>query len=140
MIYIVPGDPIALARPRISRKSMWDPQKQERLFFGIHVKNQHGDKPLYTGPLKLDVIFFMPFPQTHKARKGRRLGDYHFFRPDTSNMIKFVEDACSGVLYPDDCSIAVIVAKKIYDDEPRTEFKIIQLRESNEKREENSSK
>jgi len=64
MIYIIPGDPTALARPRISRKSMWDPQKQDKLFFGLHVRKLHGDNPMYTGPLQLDITFFMKYPNS----------------------------------------------------------------------------
>lgn len=130
MIYIIPGDPTALARPRISRKSMWDPQKQDKLFFGLQVQKQHGDIPHYSGPLQLDVYFFMKYPDSARARKGRKAGDYHIFTPDLSNLIKYVEDACNTVIFHDDCLISIINAKKIYDSQPRTEFEIVQLKEA----------
>ena len=129
MIYIIPGDPTALARPRISRKAMYDSQKQDKLFFGIQAQKQHGNLPPYTGPLQLDVIFFMKYPDSARYRRGKKIGDFHIFTPDTSNLIKFVEDACNTVIFHDDCLISIINAKKIYDAQPRTEFKIVELKE-----------
>jgi len=42
-------------------------------------------------------------------------------------LIKYVEDVCNGIVFYDDAQIVEIVASKIYDEIPRTEFEIIPL-------------
>ena len=51
----------------------------------------------------------------------------HYSRPDLSNLIKFIEDVATGILYKDDCIIAELVSYKHYDTNPRTEFMITPL-------------
>jgi Holliday junction resolvase RusA-like endonuclease len=126
MIYILPGIPIALARARIGvGKRPWDCQKKQKAHYGLLLETQHAGEPLYQGALHVDITFFFPFPQTiSKSKIEKMRGKCHTFRPDLSNLIKFVEDIGSGVLYPDDSLISSIVARKCYDDVPRTEFMI----------------
>lgn len=130
--YIVPGEPMALARARFGKKKVWDSQKQQKFAFGIHLNSQHQGKPLYTGPLQLDVIFYMPMPKK-VSKKNPIIGKPHIYTPDLSNLIKFVEDAATGILFDDDCIIAIINAHKLYDNNTRTEFTVIELRENGKK-------
>ena len=51
MKYIVPGDPIALARCRFGKGRVWDSQKDLKLYWGIHLTNQHKRKSMFSGPL-----------------------------------------------------------------------------------------
>ena len=60
---------------------------------------------------------------THKKRP-QALQSPHTAKPDLSNMIKFIEDVCKGIVYNDDEQIVQITAYKRYDLEPRTEFEI----------------
>lgn len=133
-VYMVPGDPIPLARARISQwnsnkgRRMWDSQKQAKLHFGIAVRSIHEGKKLYTGPVSLDVVFYMAMPKTMSKKKQQELsGKPHVYTPDLSNMLKFVEDAATGVLWDNDCIIAYVSAQKIYDVFPRTEFTVSSL-------------
>lgn len=126
MTYTLHGDPIALARARFGNAKVYDSQKQHKLICGLELRRQHGDFPLFTGPLQLTITFYMGIPQKRK----KLCGCYHACRPDTSNLIKFIEDVASnGILYKDDALIAVIQAQKVYSDEPRTEFTITALGE-----------
>jgi len=124
--YTIKGDPIALARGRYHNRKVYDSQKNEKLVLGITLLNQHKDRPLYTGPLQLDVTFYMPIAKSRQKQRNVLLNTYHVFTPDLSNMIKFIEDIANDILYSDDCLISKINAKKIYG-EPRTEFTITQL-------------
>lgn len=128
-VYVIPGDPIPLARPRFSNyRRVYDSQKNIKLTASIHVVSQHDDEPLLEGPLHLDITFYMPVPTSISAKRRALLyGKTHIFRPDLTNCIKFYEDICSGVLYYDDCTIAKITARKIYDEHPRTEFSLRQI-------------
>lgn len=130
MKYVILGDPVPLARHRHSGKRTWDSQKQVKLIWGIDIGRQH-QKELgetkYTGPIHFDVTFFISMPKTSLKRQKEMSGSYHIFTPDLSNLIKFVEDAATGVIFDNDCIIASITSRKVYDENPRTEFSITTL-------------
>ena len=126
MMYILNGDPIPLARARYGNRRVWDSQAEIKLIASLSLANQHGENPLFKGPLSMDIIFFIQLPHnTHKYKQ--KLGDYHRFRPDLDNMIKFICDISNSIIYKDDCIISQISAKKVYDTEPHTQFIIREL-------------
>ena len=126
MKYIIPGNPIPLARPRFSLRSTYDSQRLLKGNMRILVEHLHGTLPMYEGPLLLKIVFYLPIPK--KSSKDNKLCNrFHVYKPDLSNLIKFIEDVGSGLLYHDDCLIARIEASKQYDFDPRTEFEIIQI-------------
>jgi Holliday junction resolvase RusA-like endonuclease len=106
----------------------WDSQKKVKLACGIALAEQHAYRPFFEGPLHFDVCFYFPFPQiVSRAKIPLLRGKPHICRPDLSNLLKFVEDIGTGILYSDDCLISSITAKKCYDDKPRTEFSVTQV-------------
>lgn len=132
--YVVHGDPIALARGRFSRQGkVYDAQKHVKLVWGIDVRNQHGEDPFFEGPLLMDVIFYLPLPQKSIKLKGQ----YHTYKPDSTNLLKFAEDVATSICYHDDCIISKIMMEKVYDDGngPRTEFILRELIGRRENRE-----
>lgn len=117
MKYVLSGIPIPLKRPRFGQGHAYDSQKDEKSRAQYELMMQR--RAYYEKvPLKLAVTFFMKKPK--RPFKNRPIE--HYTKPDLSNLIKYVEDVCISILYHDDCLIACIDAKKIYDDEPRTEF------------------
>jgi len=128
-LYTIPGDPTALARPRVGKRCVFDGQRQLKVNAKIYIESQYDDKPLINNkPLHLDVIFFLRTPKSKKLATQYLKKSYHIFKPDLSNLIKFVEDCITGTIYYDDCLISSITAKKIYDENPRTEFTIEELK------------
>jgi len=124
--YVIPGDPVALARARhTGRGTCYDSQKELKCSLGIFINNVHEDRPFYEGPLHLDIVFFMKIP-----KRIRTISPFHLFKPDLSNLIKFYEDIATGILYRDDCLISKITASKIYDKNPRTEFTVVTMKEN----------
>jgi Holliday junction resolvase RusA-like endonuclease len=121
VVYVIEGDPIPLARSRHVNYHVYDSQKKQKLISGLSLRDQHGERDLYEGPIHMDVTFFM-----RQAVKTPQSG-LHFYKPDLSNLLKFVEDVCTKVIYYDDCLIASISAKKVYSTNPRTEFTIREL-------------
>jgi len=123
-VYTINGNPIPLARARLFKQKVYDPQRNKKLVASIDVVSQHDDEPLLTGPLHLDVTFYMKYPSSiAKSRQLTYQGKPHQTIPDLSNLIKFIEDICSNdVVYHDDCIISSITSKKVYDANPRTEF------------------
>lgn len=118
--YVLSGDPIPLARARFSHtRRVYDPQKALKLVAQVTLENQH-EGPKFEGPLILDVTFFMHIPQY--KRKKIKIGDPHYIKPDLDNLLKMVCDYANSILYRDDCIIMECHARKLYDDNPRTEF------------------
>lgn len=137
MIYIIPGEPQALKRPRIlHERKMFDIQRNEKLIHGIHLQHQHDNRPLFEGPLHMDVTFYLKTPQPRRSKKPDKSGLYHFCTPDLDNLLKFIFEIGTSVIYKDDCQIASVTSRKIYHLEPRTEFTLTPL--DKEKMHENS--
>lgn len=125
MNYVILGSPVALARPRFasSHKRVYDSQANMKLVHGIELSKQHGEAPLLSGPLHLDIKFI--FAITRK--KSQCCDKPYFCRPDLDNLIKYYADISTGIIYADDCIITSINASKVYGSEPKTifSFKVI---------------
>src|SRR5690606_24424714 len=125
MRYVVEGKPIALQRVRFTGSHCWDSQKDLKRRINFDLETQHDNLPLLSGPLRLVITFY--FEISRRAGKQQLLCKSHSSRPDLSNLIKFIEDIATGILYGDDSLIAEIEARKCYDTIARTEFELIQL-------------
>ena len=127
---MIQGPPIALARPRFaSRTRIYDSQRHQKLVHQMEIRQQyelyHQPDLLLSGKaLLLDVTFGMEIPKSHQKRKDQLLNTAHIFKPDLSNLIKYIEDVCTGILYADDCLISNIIARKIYVNVAHTMFTI----------------
>jgi len=64
--------------------------------------------PLLTGPVQLSLTFVLPRPKTVKRSA-------HTVKPDTSKLVRAVEDALSGIAYIDDAQVVSLVASKYYE-------------------------
>lgn len=125
--YIIDGKPMPLSRPRFSNGVVYDSQKATKNRVSFELKAQH-DGPVFTGPLRLDVIFYMPVPDSMRRKKEDKVTyTPHFKKPDIDNLIKFLLDCSNGILFEDDSQIAIINASKIYSNLGRTEFTITEL-------------
>lgn len=128
--YHLPTPPIPWKRAGVSYSKFYDTQKHLKISTGLLLLNQHNNQPLFSGPISIDITFFMPVPKTRKEIRNKlraRQLVYHSHKPDIDNLCKFLFDACTGVLYEDDCIIAKKTVRKIYDNNPRTEFTIKEL-------------
>ncbi len=78
--------------------------------------------PPLEGSLKLQIDFRMPRPQSHYG-SGRNKGAlkpnapyYHAIRPDTTKLIRALEDALTHVLWKDDAQVTIQHVIKRYAD------------------------
>jgi Holliday junction resolvase RusA-like endonuclease len=85
-----------------------------------------GDRPPFLGPLMLVVTFYFERPKGHYGVKGvrRSAPRYPTVRPDTTKLMRPLEDALSGILYKDDALIVDQIARKRYGSPPRAEVKL----------------
>lgn len=133
--YIIPGNPISLARPRLGPHSFYSIDTDKRFYFENHISNQHNDDPLLEGPLKLDITFFFKTSATRRSKDfGFKPYSHMIYKPDLSNLIKFIEEVATDILFKDDCTIASISAQKLYDTTPRTEFTLVEIGSENTSR------
>lgn len=112
----------------VKGRAMWDSQKQEKFMVGVSLSNQHENKPLIEEPVHLEITFHMPRPARYRLLQE---GAPHFYTPDLSNLLKFIEDAATGVLWKDDSVITQLTAKKVYSSDPHTSLTIHVLKKGN---------
>lgn len=128
--YVIYGDPVPLARARLSRGRVYDAQKHLKLVWGLELGKLHNNEPFFKAPVFMDVIFYMPIAKNLSQRKREQIyGQWHSQRPDASNLLKFIEDIATTICYQDDCIIVKQNVEKVYDDGlgPRTEFMFQEL-------------
>jgi Holliday junction resolvase RusA-like endonuclease len=68
-------------------------------------------------PLSISVDVTLPIPPSWSQRKkdAAVMGNLRpTSRPDTSNLVKAIEDGCTSVVWEDDSSIVRIEASKVY--------------------------
>ena len=127
--YVLTGPPVPLARARFASGKVYDSQKKSKMGSGILLSRQHDTDPIFQGPLELDICFYFAICKSHHKKIKELCNTPHFFKPDLSNLIKFVEDVANRIIYHDDCQIATINAKKLYCDigDERTVFTIKEI-------------
>lgn len=124
-MYVIPGNPIALPRARSSRRGFYDPAYKAKTNLQWYFKETYPNHPLYEAAISLEVTFYMPIPKSISKKKHQLLiGQPHTKTKDLDNNLKFLCDALNEILWKDDALIWSINAKKIYGEEPRTEFTI----------------
>ena len=131
----ISGKPISKHRPRFAHtraKKAYNDQRKEEDDFILQAKRQIPWKKPSKKPIALDIIFKMPVTKEWPKYKLKALNEgvifFHTKRPDTSNLIKFVEDTLEGHIWSNDSQIAVHNTAKIYARNPETVIKIRELK------------
>lgn len=124
--YCIQLKPIAWKRAGINyeQHKVYDQQTHDKVAFGLYLSQQHGSSVLFDKPISLDVTFLLPPP---KSLSVKNIPLYHKGVPDIDNLVKFLLDACVGVIMKDDRIVCSLFAKKMYDKRPRTIFTITEL-------------
>jgi len=66
-------------------------------------------------------------PHLSERKKDALENTFHYFKPDLSNLLKFVEDLANKIIYNDDAQISSIATRKLYARHPHTIFSISNL-------------
>jgi len=121
MIFIIPGRPIPWQRARTNNGHYFDSQALQKKKIQSLFKSTYPEfKPL-EGPLKVEFTFTYLPPETMLVNKKRiEMLSPMIKVPDTSNLIKFYEDALNKFLWTDDKLIWSLHGEKIYADEEKT--------------------
>ena len=136
---IVPGVPIAKGRARSARMSSgkvihYTPKKTANYesLVAICGLGAMGFKMAIDCACRMDLVLYMPIPKSWSLKKKKLAIDgkiYPTSKPDSSNVLKAIEDALNGIVYLDDSQIIEHSMKKIYSEDPRAEIEITELRQ-----------
>ncbi len=124
----IDGNPIPDSRPRVTRYGTYNPRHREKTRLKTYLSS-FGIKPV-SGPLKVTLIFFMAVPKSTSKKKRKEMEANHIThtkKPDLDNLVKFVFDSCTGILFDDDRQIVELTASKRYSDCPSTVIEIDSL-------------
>jgi Holliday junction resolvase RusA-like endonuclease len=137
MRIIIPGSPIAKARPRFVRRNKikvgaYSSQETAEGLFLLDARKQVNR--CLEGPLRVTCKFFMPRPKSHYGTGGNAgklkasapvypLGK----RNDIDNLVKFVFDCLNGLAWKDDSQVITSASSKVYHDSPQTEIFIEEI-------------
>lgn len=125
--YILKGQPVPLARIGQNKNMRYDTQKSLKLISSITLQSQHNNEPLFESvPLELSAIFYLEIPKTRAKKVAEE--QWHHYRADLDNLVKYVCDCANRIIFRDDSLICSIIAKKVYSSNPRTEFTIRELK------------
>jgi Holliday junction resolvase RusA-like endonuclease len=85
---------------------------------------------MFRGAVSLDVFFYLPRPKYLLTPSKAHAFIHHTVKPDSSKLVRCVEDALIGVLWLDDSQITDIQAHKRYcyaAEDPRTVVTVREL-------------
>ena len=125
--FTVPIKPAGKARPRVTRRGTFTPNKTVRIEESIRLFAASSGVRLIDGPVSLtvDCLFEPPRSWSKKRRQEAIEGACnHIGKPDADNVAKLVGDALNGIAYKDDSQVAELIVRKAYDAENRIEIKI----------------
>jgi len=123
----IKGQPVPLPRPRKGNGGFYNPSSKQLttmkkvLLAGL----ESTTAPVFdkSVPLSVTVQFYMKRSIKH-FRGEKRSGEIRtgmpiakIDKPDIDNLVKFVIDGMTGVVYDDDCQIVELRAVKLYDSE-----------------------
>ena len=121
---ILAGAPLGKGRvKRGAAGNAYTPERTVRYESRLAYEAQHvmAGRPLFDGPLEVDVIAYMPIPESKpvKWKQAALSGQERpTKKPDADNIAKML-DALNLVVWKDDAQIVVLTVEKTYSDQPR---------------------
>ena len=117
------ADPVGKQRARYARRGnfvqTYTPDKTrnyEALLKDAAIEAMGSSEPLET-PVSLYLYIRVPIPKSFSKKKVQDClngSEQPMKKPDSSNVLKSVEDAMNGVVYRDDCQIVNFHVTKVY--------------------------
>jgi Holliday junction resolvase RusA-like endonuclease len=83
------------------------------------------------GPLKLTIIYKLPFLSNEKKAVKERGWEYHIKKPDSDNLLKLFQDTMGKLLFwNDDAQVVELAMKKIRHQQPGIYVHLIEIDET----------
>lgn len=123
---LIPGIPLPWKAPYVGTHGAFSIRTKPGEIIKDMIKAQY-DGPILEDSIICQLTFYMPIPKS-ASKKNRLKMLCGIIRPhpggDRTNLSKWYEDLCQGIIYKNDSQIVGGEPSKYYSDEPRTEIKI----------------
>lgn len=127
-LYVINDDVSRYVRSDMNKKRIWDLVSEFKVRNQISLEEQHGNHNLLSGPLHLEVTFYLSHKAIKKPERDRHNQFCHTTRPYLSCLIYFLETICANTVFVSGCHIVSVISQKYYDsDNPRTEFRFYEV-------------
>lgn len=127
---VVPGQPVAKGRPRVTRKGHAYTPKRTRDYEKL-VKEcwiSAGSASVGRSQVIMIINLYMKIPKSESKKKKQQMlaGEIpHVKKPDVDNIAKCIIDSLNSLAYDDDSQITQLRVSKTYSDNPRAEILIM---------------
>lgn len=127
------GSKKGFVNPKTGRVIITDDAKKSRPWKSVCSGDAHvamAGRVLLDGPLGFKVTFYVQRPKSHfgTGRNARTLKDsapaYPAVKPDTTKLVRAIEDALTGIVWRDDAQVVTQVAFKRYGEPERAEVTV----------------
>ena len=136
--FTVDGVPVGKGRPKFARRgnfvTAYTPAKTKTYEEQVALVSQNAmkteNKVICPSPVQLNMDIFVPIPKSwSKIKRERALNgvEYPTTKPDSSNILKSIEDAMNGIVFEDDKQIINHCITKRYSDNPRVEVRVYEV-------------
>lgn len=127
MKFFFEGPPTPKARHKTRvvgrRVYSYDPQDKQKKLAKNYVLEEITSKDftkISDGPIAVSVLNYVQIPRSLSKKKQKALeGQFCEKRPDVDNYVKWIFDVLNDLSYKDDGQVALLLAKKIYAEEPK---------------------
>jgi Holliday junction resolvase RusA-like endonuclease len=123
---VIPGEPKAKARPRVTRKGIaYTPKKTleyENWVKECFVLCRH--KKMLKGQIEAEIKAYFKIPKSASKKKKTEMIKGKMRptkKPDTDNVAKIILDSLNDLAYSDDKQVIKLIVEKFYSEEPRVE-------------------
>ena len=129
------GKPKPQQRHRIARNSrMYDPSYKDKKQIWLQIAAYKPRRPL-AGDIMIKLVFTMPRGKNqyitgkYKHLLKDNVSEYHSYKPDLDNLVKFLLDTISGKgkMICDDSQICMLQAEKVWGFAGKTEVIIEEI-------------
>lgn len=124
--FTVPGEPKGKGRPRMTKTGhTYTPQDTvlyENLVKLEYLQQCGKAKFDSKTPVDMRITAYFAIPKSTSKSKRQAMLDHKIRpikKPDSSNILKAVEDALNGIAYADDAQIVDTQMRRFYSNEPR---------------------
>jgi Holliday junction resolvase RusA-like endonuclease len=112
--------PVGKGRPRFGKGRTFTDPKTVAAEADVRFQlAQIKDLPLFEEAVHLEAIAVFKRPKSVPKKRV-----FHTSRPDASNVLKLLEDACNGMLWRDDSQIVSAKIIKQYGERPMIQLKV----------------
>lgn len=131
ILFKIPGEPVAKARPRVTKWGVHTPEKT--INYENLVKQMYSityGQAMMAGEVEIDVKLFFGIPKSISKKKRKLMEDGQIRptkKPDIDNCLKIITDALNGLAYKDDSQIVHATVSKFYSEVPRAEVYITKI-------------